>query len=304
MLVRRVNDLLSYAAEMHSAVHVACPAADDAGTLESLRLALDAGIAQPIVVGDARLIEEAAGASNISLEGFELEPVSDTEQAAVRAVELVRDGRAAILMKGHLTTKTLMHAALSREAGLRGKGILSHVAVFDNVPLGKLIAVTDAGINVQPNLSQKIEIVRNAADVTRRLGVPRPKTAMLAAVETVELPAMPATVDAKLIEKMARAGLLGDVEVEGPLSFDAAISPEAARSKALVGPVAGQADIVVVPDIEAGNILYKAIAFLAGQDPASIVWGARAPIVVASRADSVHCKLLGIALAAVLLEEK
>jgi len=303
MLMRRLDDLLAYANERRSPVGVACPAADDVGIIESLRLALDDGIARPVVVGDTRLIEKAAAAASLSLDGFEIESVPDTEQAAVRAVELVREGRADILMKGRLATKTLMHAALSREGGLRGKGILSHVAIFDNAFLGKLIAVTDAGVNIRPNLSQKMEIVKNAADVMRRLGVARPKVAMLAAVETVELPAMPATVDAKLIEKMAAAGLLGDVDVEGPLSFDAAISPDAARLKEVGGPVAGEADIVVVPDIEAGNILYKAIAFLARQDPASIVWGGRAPMVVASRADSVHCKLLGIALAATLLEK-
>jgi phosphate butyryltransferase len=277
MQLRKVEDLISYAREKHPAVRVACAAADDRESLESLRLALDAGIALPVAVGEEGPIRDMAAAFNISLDGFEIDAVSDSAQAAVRAVELVRNGRAAILMKGHLTTKTLIQAALSRDGGLRGVGMLSHVALFDNLPLGKMLALTDAGINVRPNFSQKIEIVKNAADVMRRLGIPRPKVAMLAAIEKVELPAMPATVEAKLIERMGQAGLLGNLDIQGPLSLDAAISSEAAKSKELGGPVAGQADIVVAPEIEAGNMLYKAIAIFAGQDAASLVWGRAVP---------------------------
>ena len=303
MLLRTVDDLVACATEKHRAVPLACAAPEDRETLEALRLALDAGIARPVAVGNANRIKEAAATWRISLEGFELYDVSDPSQVPALATELVHEGRARVLMKGHVTSRELIRAALSHDAGLRGGGVLSHVAVFSNVPLGKLMACTDAGVNIRPTLSQKIEIVKNAAEVMRRLGLTRPKVAMLAAIEKVELPAMPATLDARLIERIADAGQLGDVDVQGPFALDDAISPDAARAKGLTGPVAGRADIVVAPEIETGNVLCKALSYLAGQVYAGIVWGASAPIVVSGRADPVRGKFLSIALAVAVLDE-
>ena len=303
MLLRAVDDLVAFATEKNQAVPLACAAPEDRETLEALRLALDAGIARPIAVGNVNRIREIAATWRISLEGFELHDVSDPSQVPARATELVHEGRARILMKGHVTSRELIRAALSHNAGLRG-GVLSHVAVFSNVPLGKLLICTDAGVNIRPTLSQKIEIVKNAAEVMRRLGVTRPKVAMLAAIEKVELLTMPATLDAKLVERIAAAGQLGDVDVQGPLALDDAISPDAARAKELAGPVVGVADIVVAPEIETGNVLCKALGYLAGQVYAGIVWGASAPIVVSGRGDSARGKFLSIALAAAILDEK
>ena len=300
--VRKVEDLIPLVRERRGPVTVACAAPEDSESLEALRMAIDAGIAKPLAVGRQRAITTVARALGISLDGFEFYDVPEEEEVARQATELVRQGAAPVLMKGHLPTKTIIRAVLDHATGLRGERMLSHVALFDAPPTGKPVVVTDAGVNIRPNLSQKIEIIRNAAEVVRRLGVKLPKVAMLTAIEHVELPAMPATLDAKLIERMSEAGLLGEIAVQGPLALDDAVSPEVARSKALTGPVAGQADILVAPEIETANVLYKALTCFAGLEGASIIWGARVPVVVPARADTARMKFLSIAFAAAMIE--
>ena len=300
--IRNVDELVQRAATRARPAVVACAAPDDGETLRALRMAADAGIARPLAVGRRQVAIAVADTLGISLDGFEFLDVPDQEDAPARAVACVRDGRADILMKGSLQTRDLLRAALDPAAGLRRR-MLSHVALFDAPPLGRPVAVTDAAVNIRPDLSQKIEIIRNAAEVVRRLGIDRPRVAVIAAVETVRLPAMPATLDAKLLERMANAGELGDVLVQGPLALDDAVSLDVVRSKELRGPVAGRADILVAPEIETGNVFYKALTCFAGLEVASIVWGAAAPVVVPARADSARVKFLGVALGAALLDE-
>ena len=299
-MIRKISELIELARRKEPMPIIACAGPDDSDSLESLRMALDAGIGQPLAVGRQRAIQTVAETLGISLDGFEFYDVPDPKDAPAVATRLVHDGKASILMKGSVSTKSVIRAVLDSHAGLRSGRMLSHAALFDAPALNKPVLVTDAGVNIRPNLSQKIEIVKNAVDVMQRLGLRRPLVAILAAIERVELPAMPATLDAKLIEKMSAAGLLGDAIVQGPLALDDAVSPDVARSKGIGGPVAGRADIVVAPEIETGNVLYKALTCFAEIDCAAVVWGAKVPIVVASRADTARTKFLSISLASVL----
>jgi len=302
IVVQKVEDLIPMVRDRQQPVTIACAAPEDSDSLQALRMAADAGIAAPLAVGREQAIRTVARTLGISLDGFGFQNVADPEDVARAAATLVHEGEAAVLMKGHLPTKSIIRAVLDHHTGLRSGRMLSHVALFDARPSGKPVVVTDAGVNIRPNLSQKIEIIRNAAEVVRHLGVKHPKVAMLAAIEHVDVTAMPATLDAKLIERMSKAGLLGGLSVQGPLALDDAVSPEVVRSKALAGPVAGNADIVVAPEIETANALYKALTCFAGLEGASIIWGARAPVVVPGRADTARMKLLSIALAAAMIE--
>ena len=300
--IQKVEDLADQARGRAEPVPLACAAPDDSESLAALRKATDERIARPLIVGRQQAIIAVARALDIALDGFEFQDVPDPDEVPRQAAAAVRDGRAAILMKGHLPTKVIIRAILDHDVGFRDGGMLSHVALFDAPPMGKPVVVTDAGVNIRPNLSQKIEIIRNAADVVRRLGVRHPKVAMLAAIEHVDVKAMPATLDAKLLERMSGAGLFDDIAVQGPLALDDAVSPDVARAKALAGPVAGNADVLVAPEIETANVLYKALTCFAGLEGASLIWGARAPVVVPGRADTARMKFLSIAFAAAMIE--
>jgi phosphate butyryltransferase len=222
----------------------------------------------------------------------------DYAKAAAAAVALVRSGEADVLMKGVLDTSILLKAALNKEVGLNAGRLTSHVAVIESPHYHKLFIVTDAAINIAPDLQGKLDIVANAVAVSRSIGVELPKVAMLAAVEKVNPDKMPCTADAALITQMNRRGQVKGCVVDGPLALDNAISAESARIKKIVSDVAGDADVLVVPDIEAGNVLYKALLDLGGAKGAGIVAGAAKPIVLTSRADSRETKLASIALAA------
>ncbi len=300
--IDKVDQLVDRVRERQRPITLACAGPEDAESLEALRLAADTGLIKPLAVGRKQAIITCAQTLGISLEGFEFEDVPDQSKVAECTTASVREGRALAMMKGHLPTKQVIRAILNHQTGLRGDGMLSHVALFDAPPSGKCVVVTDAGVNIRPTLSQKIEITRNAAEVLRRLGVRKPKVAMLAAIEHVNVTTMPATLDAKLIEQMSDAGLLGELVAQGPLALDDAVSPDVARSKGLAGPVAGQADIVVAPEIETANAIYKALTCFAGLEGASIIWGATAPIVVPGRADTARMKFLSIALACAMIE--
>ncbi|MFW6159235.1 MAG: phosphate acyltransferase [Planctomycetota bacterium] len=299
--IEKVEDLVDLVRERHRPIPLACAGPEDAESLESLRSAADAGMIKPLAVGRKQAIITCAQTLGIPLDGFEFQDVPEQSQIALRATATIREGRARILMKGHLPTKSVIRAVLDHQLGLRGERMLSHVALFDAPPSGKCVVVTDAGVNIRPSLSQKIEIIRNAADVLHRLGVKRPKVAMLAAIEHVNVASMPATLDAKLIERMSESGLIGEVVAQGPLALDDAVSPEVARSKGLAGPVAGNADIVVAPEIETANAIYKSLTCFAGLEGASIIWGAAAPVVVPGRADTARMKFLSIALACAII---
>jgi phosphate acetyltransferase len=264
----------------------------------SLSGALDAaalGLIEPVLVGPAARIAAAAESAGLDLHGIPVEDVPHSHAAAERAVCLVREGRAAALLKGALHTDELMGAVVAREAGLRTERRASHAFVLD-VPLyHKLLVVTDAAINILPDLEQKADIARNAIDLCRALGVERPKLAVLSAVETVTL-RLPATVEAAALAKMADRGQIEGGLVDGPLAFDNAISAEAARAKGLVSPVAGDADILLVPDLEAGNMLAKQLQYLGGATAAGVVIGARVPIALTSRADGARERLASCAV--------
>jgi len=281
---------------------IAVAAAQEASVLEAVADAWKAGIAEPILVGDPELIEkarqEANGGKGLDLSAFEIIPVKDLYASAVKAVELVRNGEAAFLMKGIIDTSLLLKAALNKETGINAGRLASHVAVMEVPTYHKLFVVTDAALNIAPDLPALIDIIASAVKVSNSLGVATPKVAMLAAVEKVNPDKMPCTVAASILTQMNRRGQIKGCIIDGPLALDNAISAESARIKKIVSDVAGDADILVAPDIEAGNILYKCLLDLAQAKGAGIVMGAAKPIVLTSRADTAETKLASIALAA------
>jgi phosphate acetyltransferase len=253
----------------------------------------------PILVGPAAKLHEIANAAKIDLAGIEIIDVPEAHAAAERAVALVREGRAEVLMKGSLHTDELLSAVVSREKGLRSGRRISHAFLMDVPTYHKVLVVTDAAINIAPVLEDKVDICQNAIDLARSLGVETPKVAILAAVETVNSK-MPATLDAAALCKMADRGQIKGGLVDGPLAFDNAISAEAAKIKGIESPVACDPDILLAPDLEAGNILAKQLSFLANADSAGLVLGARVPIILTSRADSVRSRIASCAVAALV----
>ncbi len=274
-------------------VSVAC--AQDKDVLLAVDRAREAGIVDAILVGDEGEIKKIAAANNIDLGNYKLVDRSDLTEAAREAVRLVSSGEAHMLMKGLVDTSIVLKAVLDKEIGLRGDSILSHVAVFEIEGWDRLFYVTDAAMNIAPKLDAKKKIIENAVKVARSLEVEMPKVACLCAKEKVN-EKMPDTVDAKALEEMNKSGELKDCLVGGPFALDNAISEEAARHKGMDHPVAGKADILMTGDIEAGNVLYKSMAFFAKSKNAGIIVGARKPIILTSRADNEEAKLNSIIL--------
>jgi len=271
--------------------------AADGTILEALARAGAAGFATGVLVGRREQIEAAARQQDVDTRGWQFRDAGTPAEAAEEAVRCVARGDGDILVKGLLPTADLLHAVLSRSNGLATGRTLSHVGVFKFEASDRFYFVTDAAICIAPTYPQKIDIVQNAVDLAHRLGIPQPIVAVLCAVETVN-PEMPATVDAASLSKMAERGAIKGARVEGPLALDNAVSVEAARHKGITSELAGRADILVAPNIEAANILYKALIFFAKSEEAGIVMGARAPFVLASRSDSAQNKLYSMALAA------
>jgi phosphotransacetylase len=263
-----------------------------AGAMEAGRQ----GLITPILVGPVARIRGIAAGHGIDLDGVELVDAPHSHAAADAAVALVRTGRAELLMKGSLHSDELLGSVLAPDAGLRTGRRLSHVFIMDIPTYHKVLMVTDGGINIAPGLEDKADICRNAIDLAIALGVGRPKVAVLAAVETVTSK-MPATIDAAALCKMAERGQITGGVIDGPLAFDNAISAEAARTKGIDSPVAGDPDILLAPDLEAGNMLAKQLSFLARADSAGLVLGARVPIVLTSRADNVRSRIASCAIA-------
>jgi len=296
--MRSMDDILA-AAKAGGRKRIAVAAAQESSALEAALDARAAGIAEPILIGDLAAIRAIASEIGAELAGIRMIEEKDYAGAAAAAVALVRSGEADILMKGVLDTSILLKAALNKEAGLNAGRLTSHVAVIESAHYHKLFIVTDAAINIAPDMQGKLDIIANAVKTSRSLGVERPKVALLAAVEKVNPDKMPCTADAAIITQMQKRGQIKDCIVDGPLALDNAISAESARIKKIVSEVAGDADILVAPDIEAGNILYKALVDLGGAKGAAIVAGATRPIVLTSRSDSRETKLASIALAAI-----
>jgi phosphate butyryltransferase len=278
---------------------IAVAAAADLHVLEAVHDAAGAGIAESILVGAGGEIEKLAAKIGMDLRKTEIVDVPDPTEACDRAVALIKEGRAGILMKGLVGTGTLLKAVLDKDRGLRTGLLLSHTGVFQSPYYRKLFAVTDAAMNVAPGFEEKNGILANAVEMFHRLGEPNPKVAVMAAVETVN-PKMEPTIHAAMLTQMNRRGQIKGCVVDGPLALDNAVSREAADHKGIVSDVAGDADIILVPDIESGNLLYKALNFLGGAVAAGVILGAKAPIVLTSRADSEKSKLYSIALAAVI----
>jgi phosphotransacetylase len=275
----------------------------DAPSITGMAAAASEKLILPILVGPARRIEEAAKSAGVDLSGAELVDAPHSHAAAARAVELAREGRASMLMKGALHTDELMSEVVSGGAGLRTERRISHVYVLDVPAYRKLLFITDAAVNISPTLEDKRDIVQNAIELAIALGVAEPKVAILSAVETV-YPPLKSTIDAAALCKMADRGQIKGALLEGPLAFDNAVSFDAAKTKGLNSPVAGDADILVVPDIESGNMLAKQLDYLAGAVAAGVVLGARVPIILTSRAEGAQARLAGSAAAKLFLENR
>ncbi|MCJ2181456.1 bifunctional enoyl-CoA hydratase/phosphate acetyltransferase [Novosphingobium sp. 1949] len=261
--------------------------------------AAEAGFIAPILIGPEARVKASAQAAGKDISAYRLVDSEHSHHSAERAVELVRAGEALLIMKGSLHTDELMGAVVARGSGLRTERRISHAYVMDVPGHGEPIIITDAAINIAPTLEEKADIVRNAIDLAHVIGKDQPRVAILAAVETVN-PAMPATLDAAALCKMADRGQITGGLLDGPLAFDNAVSEAAAREKGIVSPVAGKADVFVVPDLEAGNMLAKQLTFLSDADAAGIVLGARVPIILTSRADSLRTRLASSALAVLM----
>ncbi|MGJ0506627.1 MAG: bifunctional enoyl-CoA hydratase/phosphate acetyltransferase [Methylocystis sp.] len=268
----------------------------DRPSLEGALAARDAGLVVPTLIGPCAKMEAAAREAGVSLEDVDVIEAPHSHAAADQAVEMVRRGKLHAIMKGALHTDELMAAVVREGTGLRTDRRISHVFVIDAPTYHKLLLVTDAAINIAPTLDIKRDIIRNAVDLAHAIGLMRPKVAILSAVETVEAK-IPSTVEAAALCKMADRGQIAGAVLDGPLAFDNAISREAAEAKHIDSEVAGDPDILVAPDLEAGNILAKQLVFLAGADTAGIVLGARVPIVLTSRADDVASRVASSALA-------
>jgi phosphate acetyltransferase len=268
----------------------------------SLRGALEAArkkLIAPILVGPQKKIKAVAAEHKLDLGGFEIVDAPHSEASAEAAVRLVREGRAEMLMKGSLHTDELMGAVVKRETGLRTGRRISHCFIMDVPALERPLIISDAAVNIFPTLEDKVHIIQNAIDLAHALGMQKPKVAILSAMETVN-PAVPSTIEAGALCKMAdRHQITGGV-LDGPLALDNAIDLAAAKVKKIDSPVAGQADILIVPDLEAGNMLAKSLTFMAQADAAGIVLGARVPIVLTSRADSLITRLASCAVAALV----
>jgi phosphate acetyltransferase len=275
-----------------TAVAHPCEKSALAGAIEAGQL----GLITPILVGPAEKMEEIANAEGIDIRGVQVVDAPHSQASAAQAVALVRQGQAELLMKGSLHTDELLGAVVARETGLRTGRRLSHAFIMDVPAYHKVLVVTDGAINIAPSLDDKADICQNAIDLAISLGLTRPKVAILAAVETVTSK-MPATIDAAALCKMADRGQITGAVVDGPLAFDNAISKEAADIKGIRSEVAGDPDILLAPDLEAGNMLAKQLRFLANADSAGLVLGARVPIILTSRSDSVRSRIASCAVA-------
>ena len=265
------------------------------GTVE----AADEGLIRPTLIGDEAGIRELAAKIGVDISAFPIVQADTEAKAAELSVAMCRNGQAQAMMKGSLHTDELMRAVMQRETGLRTSHRISHVFVMDTPAYDRTLLITDAAINIEPELEDKIDIVQNAINLAHALGIPQPKVALLSAIETVN-PKIKSTLDAAALCKMADRGQITGGILDGPLAFDTAVSLKAAQIKGLVSPVNGQADILVLPDLESGNMLAKQLQYLGGAQLAGIVLGARVPVILTSRADSAETRLTSCAVAVLL----
>jgi len=295
-MIKHLLELVEVAKSLKTRKLVLAAAGDEDAML-AVKNATMQGIISPILVGDMLTIRTIAKRINFDISELECYDIIDNYEASAMATSLIKQGKAEILMKGAVGTGVLMKAVLDKENGLRKGDTLSHVAVFESPYYHKLLGVTDAAVNVNPDLETKIAIIKNAVEVFHKLGNSNPKVAIVGSVETVN-PRMEATMHAATISMMNYRKQITGCIIDGPLAIDNAISRKSAEHKSIISEVAGDADIIMAPNIDGGNILYKTLNFLGGAVSGAVIMGAKAPVVLTSRADSDKSKFLSIALAA------
>lgn len=297
------DDIISKVSEC-SVKTVSVAVAEDSAVLEAVKAAKERNIANAVLVGDEAKIREVAASTNMDLSGFEIIHEPDMIAASLKAVNLVHEGKADMYMKGLIDTKNFLKSVLDKEVGLRTGSPLSHVCVFEVPGIDQLLFLTDVAFMTYPTLEDKVSIIKNTLPVTKACGIGCPKIAPLAAVEVVN-PKMPATVEAAELTKMCEEGQIMDCIIDGPLSLDLAIDPEAAKHKGATGrKIQGDADILLFPDIHAGNLVYKAIVHMVpGVKNGCILTGTKVPVILTSRSDTFETKVNSLALAAVVAEE-
>jgi len=278
---------------------IAIAAAHDPEVLISAEELRKLGIAVAHLIGDRPAIESLAREHHLDLSGMTIVHEPDATRAAQLAVAMAREGQADVVIKGQLKTRQILGAALDRERGIRGRKLLTHVGLFEVPGFDRIIYMSDSGVILSPTIEQKLAIIQNAVEVAHKFGLERPRVAILAATEVVN-PKIPNSIEALALAKMAEQGWVEGAIVDGPLTLDVAISPEAAHIKGVESPVAGKADILIVPGVVAGNTAAKAIQYLAGGRMAGLVVGAKVPIIINSRADTADTRLLSTAMAVVL----
>ena len=292
-------DEMIAAAQQAGPVPLVVVAAHDPHVLKAVDQAQREGMIRATLIGDEAAIEEYAAQVGADLRPSTVLHQREPDRAAQQAVQLIREGQARVLVKGQIKTATLLHAALNRDIGIRGRGLLTHVGIFELPGLDRLIYLSDSGVVVYPDVYQKLEIINNVVAVARLFGVERPRVAILAASETVH-PKIPASIDALALAKMAEQGWVENAIVDGPLGLELAIDPRLAAQAEHPSPIAGRADILIVPNVEAGNIVAKGLLYFAHGRMAGLVVGARVPIIINSRADNAETRYLSLAMAAVL----
>ncbi|MET4805022.1 bifunctional enoyl-CoA hydratase/phosphate acetyltransferase [Limibacillus sp. MBR-115] len=297
--LHNLNELIEQARAFEP-IRVAVVDAAQGLVIETLRDAQSMGIVEPLMIGDPEAIQGLCKDANWDVANLEIIPSQTDAASALLAIELVHDGKADAVMKGNIHTDTLMHALLDAERGLRVPGQrVSHVFVVKVKGYAKLLGISDAAVNISPDLNAKAQILQNAIDLFHLLGVERPKVAVLSAVETINT-SIPSTLDAACLTLMARRGQISGALIDGPLAFDNAISVEAAREKGIVSQVAGEVDILLVPDLVSGNILAKNLEYLADAVAAGILVGLEKPVVLTSRADPPAARLASLAIASLM----
>jgi phosphate butyryltransferase len=272
---------------------VALAMAEEADALMAMSETAKANLVAPVLVGNRESIIKTAAEASVNIEGFEIVDAEGEKECALKAVELVKSGKADCLMKGKTATSIIMKAVLDKENGLRSSGMLSHVSILNPPTYHKLLLITDSALNIAPELKEKVLIIENALSVCRKLGIDKPKVAVVGAVEKVTL-SMPATLDAAALSKMADRGQIKDCLIDGPFALDNAISKKSCEIKGIKTDVGGDADLLLFPDIEAANVFYKSLAYLTDYPMAGLIVGASCPIILTSRSDSDKIKYLSI----------
>lgn len=296
--IEKFDDMLS-AARRLGPVPIAVAAAHHPEVLRAVHQAQQDGMVEATLVGDWPAIEAYAAQVDADFAGVSILHESDPRRAVEQVVELARSGRARVVVKGQVKTSDLLSVALNRHVGIRGQRLLSHVGIFELPGLERLIYLSDSGVVVYPDVYQKLEIIKNVVGVAHLFGLQEPKVAILAASETVH-PKIQASIDALALSRMAEQGWVEGAVVDGPLGLDLAISPRAAAPEESDSPIAGMADVLIVPNVEAGNIVGKGLLYFAHARMAGLVVGARVPIIISSRADSAETRYLSLAMAVIL----